>query len=111
MSQQSFRRTSNGQSDTSDYIGFECGYHEDPSSPPPSQIVPVPTLVDLTQYASSSENEGLEDQGWPRKEDLTKADLESTMSKRRYLWEYVINMYTNEAFLRNLANSYTTCST
>ncbi|KAL2654034.1 hypothetical protein R1flu_022162 [Riccia fluitans] len=28
---------------------------EDPSSPPPSQIVPVPTLVDLTQYASSPE--------------------------------------------------------
>ncbi|KAL2610292.1 hypothetical protein R1flu_028865 [Riccia fluitans] len=30
--------------------------HEDPSSPPPSQIVSVPTLVDLTQYASSLEN-------------------------------------------------------
>ncbi|KAL2628740.1 hypothetical protein R1flu_013426 [Riccia fluitans] len=27
-----------------------------PSSPPPSQIVPVPTFVDLTQYASSLEN-------------------------------------------------------
>ncbi|KAL2651910.1 hypothetical protein R1flu_020038 [Riccia fluitans] len=27
--------------------------HEDPSSPPPSQIVPVLALVDLTQYASS----------------------------------------------------------
>ncbi|KAL2649995.1 hypothetical protein R1flu_018123 [Riccia fluitans] len=38
---------------------------EDPSSPPPSQIVPVPTLVDLTRYASSPENEGSEDQGWP----------------------------------------------
>ncbi|KAL2613392.1 hypothetical protein R1flu_025084 [Riccia fluitans] len=38
---------------------------EDPSSPPPSQIVPVPTLVDLTQYTSSPENEGSEDQGWP----------------------------------------------
>ncbi|KAL2612096.1 hypothetical protein R1flu_023788 [Riccia fluitans] len=34
--------------------------HEDPSSPPPSQIVPVPILVDLTQYASSPENEGSE---------------------------------------------------
>ncbi|KAL2645126.1 hypothetical protein R1flu_012713 [Riccia fluitans] len=45
---------------------------EDPSSPPPSQIVPVPTLVDLTQYASSLENEGSEDQGWPCKNDLTK---------------------------------------
>ncbi|KAL2651069.1 hypothetical protein R1flu_019197 [Riccia fluitans] len=32
---------------------------EDPSSPPPSQIVPVPTLVDLTQYTSSPENEGI----------------------------------------------------
>ncbi|KAL2607495.1 hypothetical protein R1flu_026068 [Riccia fluitans] len=38
--------------------------HKDPSSPLPSQIVPVPTLVDLTQYASSPENEGSEDQGW-----------------------------------------------
>ncbi|KAL2632553.1 hypothetical protein R1flu_004032 [Riccia fluitans] len=45
---------------------------EDPSSPPPSQIVPVPALVDLTQYASSPENEGSEDQGWPCKNDLTK---------------------------------------
>ncbi|KAL2608056.1 hypothetical protein R1flu_026629 [Riccia fluitans] len=35
---------------------------EDPSSPSPSQIVPVPALVDLTQYASSPENEGSEDQ-------------------------------------------------
>ncbi|KAL2649398.1 hypothetical protein R1flu_017526 [Riccia fluitans] len=44
-----------------------------------SQIVPVPAFVDLTQYISSPENEGSEDQGWPRKEDLTKADLESTI--------------------------------
>ncbi|KAL2611923.1 hypothetical protein R1flu_023615 [Riccia fluitans] len=29
---------------------------KDPSSPPPSQIVPVLALVDLTQYASSPEN-------------------------------------------------------
>ncbi|KAL2641382.1 hypothetical protein R1flu_008969 [Riccia fluitans] len=29
---------------------------EDPSSPPPSQIVSVPALVDLTQYASFPEN-------------------------------------------------------
>ncbi|KAL2613736.1 hypothetical protein R1flu_025428 [Riccia fluitans] len=35
---------------------------------------------------SSPENEGSEDQGWPRKEDLTKANLESTMYKGRYLW-------------------------
>ncbi|KAL2632259.1 hypothetical protein R1flu_016945 [Riccia fluitans] len=49
---------------------------EDPSSLPLSQIVPVPTFVDLTQYISSPENEGSEDQGWPRKEDLTKADLD-----------------------------------
>ncbi|KAL2624020.1 hypothetical protein R1flu_008265 [Riccia fluitans] len=42
---------------------------EDPSFPPPSQIVPVPTLVDLTQYASSPNNKGSEDQGWPCKED------------------------------------------
>ncbi|KAL2611347.1 hypothetical protein R1flu_023039 [Riccia fluitans] len=73
---------------------------EDPSSPPPSQIVPVPTLVDLTQYASSPDNEGLEDQGWPCKNDLTKADLESAMYKGRYLRGDVINMYINEAFLK-----------
>ncbi|KAL2612448.1 hypothetical protein R1flu_024140 [Riccia fluitans] len=73
---------------------------EDPSSPPPSQIVPVPTLVDLTQYVLSLENEGSEDQGWPCKNDLTKADLESAMYKGRYLWEDVINMYINEAFLK-----------
>ncbi|KAL2634716.1 hypothetical protein R1flu_006195 [Riccia fluitans] len=73
---------------------------EDPSSPPPSQIVPVPALVDLTQYASSPENEGLEDQGWPCKNDLMKADLESTMYKRNYLRGDVINMYINEAFLK-----------
>ncbi|KAL2612702.1 hypothetical protein R1flu_024394 [Riccia fluitans] len=71
-----------------------------PSSPPPSQIVPVPTLVDLTQYASSPENEGSEDQGWPLKNDLTKAGLESTMYKGRYLQGDVINMYINEAFLK-----------
>ncbi|KAL2607471.1 hypothetical protein R1flu_026044 [Riccia fluitans] len=52
---------------------------EDPSSLPKSLIVPVPTFVDLTQYTSSLENEGLEDQGWPCKKDLTKVDLESTM--------------------------------
>ncbi|KAL2609939.1 hypothetical protein R1flu_028512 [Riccia fluitans] len=73
---------------------------EDPSSPPPSQIVPVPTLVDLTQYASSPENEGSEDQGWPCKNNLTKADLESAMYKGRYLRGDVINMYINEAFLK-----------
>ncbi|KAL2620115.1 hypothetical protein R1flu_000320 [Riccia fluitans] len=73
---------------------------EDPSSPPPSQIVLVPTLVDLTRYASSPENEGSEDQGWPCKNDLTKADLESAMYKGRYLRGDVINMYINEAFLK-----------
>ncbi|KAL2609466.1 hypothetical protein R1flu_028039 [Riccia fluitans] len=74
--------------------------HEDPSSPPPSQIVPVPTLVDLIQYTSSLENEGSEDQGWPCKNDLTKTDLESAMYKGRYLRGDVINMYINEAFLK-----------
>ncbi|KAL2654006.1 hypothetical protein R1flu_022134 [Riccia fluitans] len=74
--------------------------HEDPSSPPPSQIVPVLALVDLTQYASSPENEGSEDQGWPHKEDLTKADLESAIYKGCYLRRDVINMYINEAFLK-----------
>ncbi|KAL2631783.1 hypothetical protein R1flu_016469 [Riccia fluitans] len=73
---------------------------EDPSSLPQSQIVPVPTFVYLTHYISSPENEGLEDQGWPRKEDLTKADLESTMYKGCYLRGDVINMYINEAFLK-----------
>ncbi|KAL2607941.1 hypothetical protein R1flu_026514 [Riccia fluitans] len=74
--------------------------HEDPSSPPPSLIVLVPTLVDLTWYASSSENKGSKDQGWPCKNDLTKADLESTMYKGCYLRGDVINMYINEAFLK-----------
>ncbi|KAL2611373.1 hypothetical protein R1flu_023065 [Riccia fluitans] len=74
--------------------------NEHPSSPPPSQIVPIPALVDLTQYASSPENEGSEDQGWPCKNDLTKADLESTMYKGCYLWGDVINMYINEAFFK-----------
>ncbi|KAL2628851.1 hypothetical protein R1flu_013537 [Riccia fluitans] len=73
---------------------------KDPSSPPPSQIVPIPALKDLTQYASSPENKGSEDQGWPCKNDLTKVDLKSAMYKRRYLWGDVINMYINEAFLK-----------
>ncbi|KAL2629375.1 hypothetical protein R1flu_014061 [Riccia fluitans] len=73
---------------------------EDPSSPPSSQIVPVPALVDLTRYASSPENEGSEDQGWPCKNDLTKANLESTMYKGCYLRGDVINIYINEAFLK-----------
>ncbi|KAL2642886.1 hypothetical protein R1flu_010473 [Riccia fluitans] len=34
---------------------------KDPSSPPSSQIVPVLAFVDLTQYASSPENEGSEE--------------------------------------------------
>ncbi|KAL2623026.1 hypothetical protein R1flu_003231 [Riccia fluitans] len=73
---------------------------EDPSSPPLFQIVPVLALVDLTQYMSSMENEGSEDQGWPCKNDLTKADLESAMYKGCYLRGDVINMYINEAFLK-----------
>ncbi|KAL2631831.1 hypothetical protein R1flu_016517 [Riccia fluitans] len=73
---------------------------EDPSSSPQSQIVPVPTFVDLIQYTSSPENEGLEDQGWPCKEDLTKEDLESAMYKGCYLRGDVINMYINEGFLK-----------
>ncbi|KAL2641646.1 hypothetical protein R1flu_009233 [Riccia fluitans] len=73
---------------------------EDPSSLPQFQIVPVPTFVDLTQYMLSPENEGSEDQGWPRKEDLTKEDPESTMYKERYLWGDVINMYINKRFLK-----------
>ncbi|KAL2634018.1 hypothetical protein R1flu_005497 [Riccia fluitans] len=73
---------------------------EYPSSPPLSQIVPVPALVDLTQYASSPENEGSKEQGWPCKNDLTKENLESTMYKRRYLRGDVINMYINDAFLK-----------
>ncbi|KAL2623736.1 hypothetical protein R1flu_007981 [Riccia fluitans] len=60
----------------------------------------VPALVDLTQCASSPENEGSKDQGLPCKNDLTKADLESMMYKGRYLQRDVINMYINEAFLK-----------
>ncbi|KAL2609292.1 hypothetical protein R1flu_027865 [Riccia fluitans] len=73
---------------------------KDPSSPPLSQIVPVPTFVDLTQYTSSPENEGSEDQGCPRREDLMKEDLESVCYRRRYLWGDVISMYINERFLK-----------
>ncbi|KAL2642557.1 hypothetical protein R1flu_010144 [Riccia fluitans] len=73
---------------------------EDPSSLPQSQIVPVLALVDLTQYVSFPENEGSEDQRWPRKEDLTKEDLESTCYQRRYLRRDVINMNINERFLK-----------
>ncbi|KAL2644993.1 hypothetical protein R1flu_012580 [Riccia fluitans] len=65
-----------------------------------TQTVPVPAFVDLTQYTSSLENEGSEDQGWPYKKDLTKEDLESTMYKGRYLRGDVINMYINKAFLK-----------
>ncbi|KAL2608371.1 hypothetical protein R1flu_026944 [Riccia fluitans] len=70
--------------------------YKDPSSPPQSQIMPVPAFVDLTQYTSSLENKGSEDQGWPCKEDLTKEDLESACCRRCYLWEDVIN----ERFLK-----------
>ncbi|KAL2630622.1 hypothetical protein R1flu_015308 [Riccia fluitans] len=58
---------------------------KDPSSLPQSQIIPVPAFVDLTQYMSSPENEGSEDQGWPCKEDLMKKDLEFACQKRCYL--------------------------
>ncbi|KAL2624207.1 hypothetical protein R1flu_008452 [Riccia fluitans] len=58
---------------------------KDPSSPPQSQIVPVLAFLDLTQYMSSPENEGSEDQGWPHKEDLTKEDLELHVSGRAYV--------------------------
>ncbi|KAL2645149.1 hypothetical protein R1flu_012736 [Riccia fluitans] len=49
---------------------------------------------------SSPENEGSEDQGWTRKEDLMKEDLESVMYKGRYLRGDVINMSINERFLK-----------
>ncbi|KAL2630093.1 hypothetical protein R1flu_014779 [Riccia fluitans] len=49
--------------------------HKDPSSLPSSQIVLVPAFVDLIQYASSPENEGSEDEGWPqiRDEDMQQS--------------------------------------
>ncbi|KAL2631517.1 hypothetical protein R1flu_016203 [Riccia fluitans] len=77
---------------------------------PQSQIRPVPVFVDLTQYTSSPENEGSEDQGWPCKEDLTKEDLEFAMYKGRYLRGDVINMYINERFLKKSPDQFTTCS-
>ncbi|KAL2635497.1 hypothetical protein R1flu_006976 [Riccia fluitans] len=97
---QRMRRSTRVHLDYEPTILPDVDAHEDPSSPPPSQIVPVPALVNLTQYASSPENEGSEDQGWLCKNDLTKADLESAMYKGRYLWGDVINMYINEAFLK-----------
>ncbi|KAL2621034.1 hypothetical protein R1flu_001239 [Riccia fluitans] len=81
-------------------VNLTVDAHKDPSSPPPSQIVLVSAFVDLTQYASSLENKGSEDQGWPRKEDLTKEDLESACYRRRYLRGDVINMYIDERFLK-----------
>ncbi|KAL2609924.1 hypothetical protein R1flu_028497 [Riccia fluitans] len=69
---------------------------KDPSSPPESEIVPVPAFVDLTQYMSSPLNKGSKDQGWPRKEDLMKEDLEFVIYKGCYLRRDVINMYINE---------------
>ncbi|KAL2629261.1 hypothetical protein R1flu_013947 [Riccia fluitans] len=57
---------------------------EDPSSLPQSQIVLVPTFVDLTQYISFPENKGSEDRRWSHKEDLTKANLESTIFRRTH---------------------------
>ncbi|KAL2624174.1 hypothetical protein R1flu_008419 [Riccia fluitans] len=71
-----------------------------PSSLPPSQIVPVSALVDLTQYASSSDNKESVDQGWPRKEDLTKEDVEFSCYRRRYLRGDIINLYINVRFLK-----------
>ncbi|KAL2624072.1 hypothetical protein R1flu_008317 [Riccia fluitans] len=65
-----------------------------------AEIVPILAFVDLTQYILFPENEGSEDQGWPRKEDLMNVDVESTMYKGCYLRGDVINMYINEAFLK-----------
>ncbi|KAL2634490.1 hypothetical protein R1flu_005969 [Riccia fluitans] len=54
---------------------------EDPSSLPQSQIVPVPTFVDLTQYISSPENEGSEDQGSQRRsyEEFHDEDMQGNL--------------------------------
>ncbi|KAL2623608.1 hypothetical protein R1flu_003813 [Riccia fluitans] len=70
---------------------------EDPSSPPQSQIVPVLTFVDLTQYMSSPENKGSEDQGWPCKEDLMKEDLESAIE---LVARYDKTNYAEEAMIK-----------
>ncbi|KAL2629831.1 hypothetical protein R1flu_014517 [Riccia fluitans] len=72
---------------------------EDPSSLPQSQIEPVSTFVDLTQYTSSPKNKGLEDQGWPCKKDLTKVDWSLRCTKDA-IYGDVINMYINQAFLK-----------
>ncbi|KAL2608344.1 hypothetical protein R1flu_026917 [Riccia fluitans] len=75
---------------------------QDPTSPDDVQVSPdfEEDLRTNERYMSSPENEGSEDQGWPRKEDLMKEDLESAMYKGRYLRGDVINMYINERFLK-----------
>ncbi|KAL3689420.1 hypothetical protein R1sor_015729 [Riccia sorocarpa] len=69
------------------------------SSPPPSQIVPTNTFVDLFQYISSPENNGSKDQGWPSRDDLTKEDLQSGMLFGKHLRGDIINAYIKERFL------------
>ncbi|KAL2607576.1 hypothetical protein R1flu_026149 [Riccia fluitans] len=96
--------------------------YEDPSSPPPSQIVPVPALVDLTQYPSSPENEGSEDQGWPCKNVLTKKSIylelhDEDMQRNLPAWIFVpihrknhwslaiIRLHNDDAWLAHLDSS------
>ncbi|KAL2650299.1 hypothetical protein R1flu_018427 [Riccia fluitans] len=72
---------------------------QDPTSPDDVQASPD-FEEDLGRAATIDKNEGSEDQGWARKEDITKADMESTMYKGCYLRGDVINMYINERFLK-----------
>ncbi|KAL2650791.1 hypothetical protein R1flu_018919 [Riccia fluitans] len=87
--------------------------HEDPSSSAHFQIVPIPTFVDLTQYISSPENEGSKDQGWHRKEDLTKANelvarydktnhVEEAMIKITHLWKSICLEFHDKDMQGNL---------
>ncbi|KAL3697814.1 hypothetical protein R1sor_011890 [Riccia sorocarpa] len=69
------------------------------SSPSPSQIVPTNAFVDLSQYISSSENNGSKDLGWPSKDELTKEDLESGILPGKHLRGDVINAYIRERFI------------
>ncbi|KAL2610502.1 hypothetical protein R1flu_029075 [Riccia fluitans] len=69
---------------------------EDPSSP--SQIVPVLALVDLTQYVSSLENKGSEDQGWP-------SWIFVPIHGKKHWSLAIIRLHNDDAWLAYLDNS------
>ncbi|KAL3693166.1 hypothetical protein R1sor_006817 [Riccia sorocarpa] len=73
-------------------------------SPPPSQMIPVlrTELVDLSEYTDSPEENRRLRRGWPTRESLTKADIQSGCLPKQYMRGDVINCYINERFLAKL---------